>query len=187
MRKVVVSTFVTLDGVMEEPMWTFPYWNPDVAKFKLDELMASDAQLLGRKTYEGFAEAWPDREDEAGFGQRMNSIPKYVVSTTLENPTWNNTHVISENVADAINALRNEETGGDILVGGSGQLVQFLIANDLVDEYHLVTYPIVLGKGQRLFEEGTATKLNLVESKPYGNLVVSIYQPDRTPAETPEA
>ncbi len=180
MRKVVVTTFLSLDGVMENPAWSFPYWNDDIAAFKGEEFSADAAQLIGRITYEGFAQAWPDSKDEgADF---INGMPKYVVSTTLEDATWNNSHLIKDNVVEAIQALKNED-GGDLLVSGSGKLVQFLIANDLVDEYHLLVYPVVVGEGQRLFEDGTTTKLKLVESKPLGSVVALIYEPDRTPAE----
>ena len=103
MRKIVVAEFVTLDGVLEDPQnWSFPYWNDEIGKFKHDELFASDAQLLGRVTYEGFAAAWPSRTDEEGYADRLNSLPKYVVSTTLETAEWNNSHLVKENVAEEI-------------------------------------------------------------------------------------
>jgi dihydrofolate reductase len=188
MRKVVVTEFVSLDGVMEDPggseksvhgAWTFLFWNEEIGKFKYDELMASDAQLLGRVTYQGFAEAWPSRTDEAGFADRMNSVPKYVVSTTLKKADWNNSHIIKANVAEEVSKIK-QQLGQDILVAGSATLVQTLIKHDLVDEYRLLVYPIVLGSGKRLFGEGSKTTLKLVESKPLGSGVMAlVYQPDR--------
>lgn len=177
--KIVVTQFITLDGVIEAPNeWSFPYWNDNIAKLKLDELMAADAHLLGRVTYEGFAAAWPDRTDEAGFADRMNNLPKYVVSTTLEKAEWNNSTILKTDVAVQIAELK-KQPGGDILVAGSATLVETLIAHDLVDEYHLLTYPIVVGKGKRLFKDGSHTKLKLIETKPYDSGVVLLrYQPD---------
>jgi dihydrofolate reductase len=185
--KLVVTEFVTLDGVMEDPGgaesfehggWSFKYdRGPEGDKFKLDELMASDAQLLGRKTYEGFAAAWPSITDEQGFADKMNEMPKYVVSTTLENPEWNNSTVIKGDVVAEISRLR-EQPGGDILVAGSCQLVQTLTNNNLVDEYRLMVFPIVLGSGKRLFGEGTnPTTLELVDSKPAGAAVILTLRP----------
>lgn len=178
--KLIVTEFYTLDGVMEAPNeWSFPYWGDDIAKFKLDELMAANVQLLGRITYQGFASAWPSMTDEAGFADKMNNMPKYVVSTTLEKAEWTNSHIIKDNVVAEINKLR-EQPGGDILTAGSANLIQTLALHDLVDEYRLLTYPIVVGKGIRLFQEGTHTKLKLVESRPMESGVVLLrYQPDR--------
>jgi dihydrofolate reductase len=180
MAKIVVAEFLSLDGVMEDPAWTAPYWGDDISDFKLGELFASGAHLLGRVTYEGFAQAWPDQKDEAGFADRMNGLPKYVVSTTLENPTWQGTTVIKDNVVDEIKRLKSQP-GEDILVAGSATLVQTLAQNDLVDEYHLLVYPVVLGTGKRLFQDGTDAKLKLVESKTFASGVQAmIYQPDRS-------
>jgi dihydrofolate reductase len=179
MRNIVVAEFLSLDGIMEEPAWTFPYWNDEIAKFKYDELFAGDAHLLGRVTYQGFAAAWPSRTDEQGFADRMNSLPKYVVSTTLERVEWNNSHLIKNNVAEEISRLK-QQSGQDILVAGSATLVNTLIEHDLVDEYHLLIYPIVIGSGKRLFKDGTKTALKLVETKAFSSGVVAhIYQPDR--------
>jgi dihydrofolate reductase len=160
--KLVVTEFVTLDGVMEDPGgsektagggWAFRFERGSEGdKFKLDELMASDAQLLGRKTYEGFAAAWPSME--AGeFGVKMNAMPKYVVSSTLTDPTWENTTVIGGDLAQEVGALK-ERYDGDVLVAGSAQLVQGLLALGLVDELRLMVYPIALGTGKRLFADG---------------------------------
>jgi dihydrofolate reductase len=161
MRKIVVSEFVSLDGVMEDPGgaegyahggWTFKFSDPGQDAYKLQEVRDHDALLLGRVTYEGFARAWPTIEDPLGFADKMNSMPKYVVSSTLTHGDWNNTTVIKNNPADALSRLR-EQPGGDMLVAGSGTLVRWLLANDLVDELRLMVFPIVLGSGKRLFGE----------------------------------
>jgi dihydrofolate reductase len=152
MSRIVVTEYVTLDGVFEEPgEWSFPFFADEVARWKFEELFASDAQLLGRKTYEGFAAAWPTYADEAGFADRMNGMPKYVVSSTLRDPEWNNSHVIS--LAD-IAGLPEE----NILVAGSGQLVRALLEQGLVDELRLLVHPLVLGKGRQLFADGLPTR-----------------------------
>jgi dihydrofolate reductase len=171
---------MSLDGVIESPQeWSFHYWTDETAKFKLDELLATDAHLLGRVTYEGFAAAWPDRTDEAGFADRMNSLPKYVVSTTLKKAAWNNSHIIKSNVAEEIKKLK-QQLGGDLLVAGSATLVHFLMEHDLVDEYRLLTYPLVLGTGLRLFTDGQSASLKLTESKPFASGVTLLrYEPDR--------
>ncbi|HYM56422.1 MAG TPA: dihydrofolate reductase family protein [Solirubrobacteraceae bacterium] len=176
MSKVVVSQFVSLDGVMEDPAgnegsglgpWSFGFdRGPDGDKFKLDEVMASDALLLGRRTYEGFAEAWPSREGE--FADKFNTMAKFVVSTTMEEAGWNNSTLISDNVAEEIAELK-ERPGGDVLVNGSAQLVQTLMEHDLVDEYRLMVFPVVLGRGKRLFAEGSpTTSLRLADANPVG-------------------
>lgn len=178
MRKIIVTEFITLDGVIESPhLWSFPYGNEEIAKFKHDELFATDALLLGRVTYEGFAAAWPGRTDEAGFADRFNSIPKYVVTTTLDKAEWNNSHLLKHNVAQEIAKLK-AETGQDIVVHGSATLVQTLMRENLIDQYNLLVYPIILGTGLRLFQEGSKASLNLVEAKAFGSGVVAqIYQP----------
>ena len=168
MGKIVVTEFVSLDGVMEDPGgaegtphggWTIPYWNDDIAAFKKDELDAADAMLLGRVTYSGFAAAWPTMTDEAGFADRMNSIPKYVVTSTLDTLTWNNSTRLEGDVATAVRALK-DRVEGSILVGGSATLVHELTRHGLVDEYRLVVYPVVLGRGKRVFDDAYA-KLQL--------------------------
>lgn len=186
MRKLIVSEFVTLDGVMQDPGgaegaphggWSMPYWHEEIGKVKYDELFAADALLLGRVTYEGFAAAWPGRSDEAGFADRMNSIAKHVVSTTLKGAAWNNSHIIASEVAETVRALKEQE-GQDILVAGSGQLIETLVANNLVDEFRLLVYPVALGDGKRLFREGAYTPLKLVESRAIPNGVMLLrYQP----------
>jgi dihydrofolate reductase len=182
MRKLVVTEFMSLDGVIENPMWTFPYWNDDIAAFKGEESAAGDALLLGRVTYDGFAVAWPPRTDVESGGVYFNGVRKYVVTNTLKSADWNNSSIISGDDASIkaqIEALKQEE-GGDIVVHGSGKLVQWLIANDLVDRVRLLVYPVVLGTGQKMFEDGTTAKFQLVDSKAFSNGVVGvIYEPVR--------
>jgi dihydrofolate reductase len=190
MRRVVVTEFMTLDGVMEDPGgaedfehggWSFKFPDDEGMKYKLDEVMEFDALLLGRKTYEGFAAAWPGRTDEAGFADKMNSMAKYVVSSTLTEAGWNNSTVISGDVAEEVAKLK-EQDGGDILVGGSQTLVQALRKYDLVDEYRLMVFPIVLGSGKRLFTEdtGTPSVLKLTDSKTLSTgTVILTYEPAR--------
>jgi dihydrofolate reductase len=187
MRRVVVTEFVTLDGVMEDPGgsekspyggWSFQFFNDEAGKYKYDELIASDALLLGRVTYQGFAAAWPGRTDEQGFADRMNSLPKFVVSTTLEKVEWNNSTLIKGNVAEQVAGLK-QQPGQDILVGGSCQLVRTLIQHDLVDEIRLMVHPVVVGGGKRIFGDGIDRKvLRLVDSKTLtSGVVVLTYQP----------
>jgi len=190
MAKLVVTEFVSLDGVMEDPGgaeaykhggWTFKFdRGSEGDRFKLDELLASDALLLGRVTYQGFAKAWPSMTDEVGFAQKMNSMRKFVVSTTLtdEEATWENSEVIRGDVAGEIARLK-AEPGGDILVAGSCSLVHSLIEHGLVDEYRLMVFPIVLGSGKRLFTETSdATRLALTESGTVGDgILLLTYRP----------
>jgi dihydrofolate reductase len=182
---IVVTEFVSLDGGMEDPGgsenfrhggWSFEIPRGDEGdKFKLDEVFASDALLLGRKTYEGFAEAWPPREGE--FADKFNSMPKYVVSSTLTDPEWNNSTVLNGDLAEEIAKLK-ERHDGDIVVHGSAQLVQALIERDLVDELRLMVFPVILGSGKRLFGETNDKKpLQLVESKVVGDgVVILVYR-----------
>jgi dihydrofolate reductase len=180
MRKVVVTEFVTLDGVMEAPeKWTSPFGNEEIAKYKLDELFASDTLLLGRVTYEGFAAAWPSRTDESGFADRMNSLPKFVVSTTLKEAGWNNSRLIKRNVAERVSWLK-QQPGQGILIYGSGTLVRTLTQHDLIDEYRLLVYPFLLGSGKRLFRDGTDTTLRFAETQAFSSGVVALhYEPKR--------
>src|SRR5258707_2777899 len=159
MRKVVVTEFLSLDGIMEDPAWTFKYWNDETANFKGEETTASDTLLLGRVTYQGFAAAWPESKDEGA--DYFNSVRKYVVSTTLDKAEWNNSRLIKDKIVEEVTKLKQQD-GKDITVHGSATLVQTLIQNDLVDRYRLLVYPLVLGKGKRLFQEGTMTKLKRV-------------------------
>jgi dihydrofolate reductase len=150
-RKVVASTYITLDGYIDEPgRWSLPFWSQEASQFKARELFASDALLLGRITYEGFAAAWPTMEGTGEFGEKMNAMPKHVASRTLTSASWNAT-IIKGDVADAVRALKHED-GGDLLIGGSGQLIDFLTWHHLIDEYRLMLHPLVLGDGtKRLF------------------------------------
>jgi dihydrofolate reductase len=165
MGRIVVTEFVSTDGVVEDPGgaedyeyggWSFAFDRGDEGnQFKLDETMASDALLLGRVTYEGFAKAWPERTGE--FADKFNTMPKYVVSSTLEDPTWPNTTVIDGDLAAGVDKAR-QENDGDIVVHGSPSLVQGLLEQDLVDELRLMVFPVVLGKGKRLFGETSDKK-----------------------------
>jgi dihydrofolate reductase len=177
MRKIVVTEFMTLDGVMQAPeKWSLQYYNDEIGKFKRDELFATGALLLGRVTYETFAAAWPSRSDPEGFADRMNSLPKYVLSSTLQEVAWTNSRLIKGNAVDAISKLK-QEPGQDIVVHGSCTLVNWLIKVGLVDEYHLLTYPLVLGEGKRLFAETTRAKTKLVATNVFATGVVAlIYQ-----------
>jgi len=181
MRRIVLTEFISLDGVMEEPRWTFGFERgPDGTAFKFDELFASEALLLGRVTYQGFAQAWPNMGTD-DFGKRMNSIPKYVVSATLSDPeaTWGPTTVIRDDVVPAVAKLK-AEAGGDLLVEGSCQLARTLIRGGLVDEYRFMLFPIMLGAGKRLFpdEMAEAARLTLTEVKPDRDGVMLLrYQP----------
>src|SRR4051794_11248370 len=175
MGNVIVSQFITVDGVVEDPGgsegferggWAFEFSRGDEGdRFKLDEVMTADALLLGRTTYEGFAAAWPGREGE--FADKFNNMPKYVISSTLSDPDWNNTHVIG---IDEVAGL-----DGDILVNGSVQLVRALADAGLIDELRLMVFPVVLGKGKKLFgDDGVKTVLKLTEVKPVGDAGVTV-------------
>jgi dihydrofolate reductase len=198
MGKLVVTEFISLDGIIEDPGgsegsehggWSFRHPAPDGEQFKGDELRDSDVQLLGRVTYEGFAAAWPAMEEATGdFGKKMNAMPKVVVSTTLTEPTWNNTTIISGNVADEVARLK-AQYDGDILVQGSATLVQTLAEHGLVDEYRLMVHPVVLGTGKRLFSGSAAgTDLQLVDSRQVGpDVLLLVYRPASSEAGTPAA
>ena len=197
MGKIIVSEFLTLDGVMEGPgneehfhrdKWSFQFPSKEGLKFAFDQLMASDALLLGRVTYEGFAKAWPSMKDEWGFADKMNGMSKFVVSTTLKEAGWNNSRVIRENVAEEVATLK-QQIGRDILVYGSADLVRSLMQYDLIDEYRLMVFPIVLGAGKRLFRDGSdTTTLRLVEAETFSSGVVLLtYQPARKEGPAPAA
>jgi len=177
MGRIVVTEFVSLDGVIEDPGgaedfkyggWSFEIDRGDEGnQFKVDETMSSEALLLGRVTYEGFADAWPSREGD--FADKFNTMPKYVVSSTLQNPEWTNSTVLKGDVADEVTKLK-QELDGDIVVHGSATLVQALLDRDLVDELRLMVYPVVLGTGKRLFGDTSDKKpLQLVDSKVVGD------------------
>jgi dihydrofolate reductase len=193
MRKLVVSQFMTVDGIVDGPGgdkgaprggWAFQFDRGEEGnKFKLDEVMASDCLLLGRVTYEGFAAAWPGRKDEQGFADKFNGMPKYVVSSTLPEPLeWNNSTLIKGDLVGEVAKLKAEDGGGDILVNGSIQLVRALAENDLVDEYRFMVFPVILGAGRKLFgDTSEAAPLRLVDSKPVGSdgVLVVTYAPRR--------
>jgi dihydrofolate reductase len=188
MGRIVVTEFVSLDGVMEDPGgaenfkyggWSFEFARGDEGeKFKLDEALEADALLLGRVTYEGFAEAWPTRTGE--FADKFNSMPKYVVSSTLKEPEWTNSTVLEGDVVEAVSNLK-QEIDGDVVVHGSAQLVQTLLEHDLVDELRLMVFPVVLGSGKRLFGDTSEKKpLRLVDSKTVGDgVAIFIHEPAR--------
>ena len=179
MRRVVVSEFVSLDGVMEDPSWTFQFTDEARDRFKFDELAAADALLLGRLTYEGFAAAWPQMAEQTGeYGAWMNGYPKHVASTTLEEPLEWNATLIKGDIAGGVAALK-EQPGKDILVFGSADLVNTLTQHGLIDEYRLMVFPVVVGKGKRLFREGLDTKaMRLVDTTIFDSgTVVLTYRP----------
>jgi dihydrofolate reductase len=183
--RIVVTEFVSLDGVMQAPGgedfkykgWSFEFDRGDDGnQFKLDETMSADALLIGKRTYESFAGAWPEREGE--FADKFNSMPKFVVSTTLEDPEWNNTTVLDSGDATAQVRKLKEEFDGELQVPGSHRLVQELIESDLVDQVNLMMFPVILGTGQRVFEEKPERRdMRLVESKVVGEgVVVLVYE-----------
>jgi dihydrofolate reductase len=191
MGRIAVTEFVSLDGVMEDPGgaedfkysgWSFEIDRGDEGnEFKLNETLATDALLLGRVTYEGFAEAWPQRKGE--FADKFNQMPKYVVSSTLSDPEWSNSTVIDGgNLAEEVGKLR-EKHEGDVVVHGSAQLVQALLDQDLVDEVRLMVFPVVLGTGKRVFGETAEKKtFRLSDSKPVGSEGVVVLTYERAPA-----
>lgn len=187
MGKIVVSEFVSLDGVMEDPGgaegyknggWTFQFGSAEQEQWKFDELFKADALLLGRRTYQGFAAAWPNMEEATGeYGEKMNSMPKYVVTTTLSDATWNAT-LLKGDLAEELPRLK-QQIDQDILIFGSNQLVHALIAQNLIDEYRFMVFPVMLGVGKRIYPEGGEKKtLRLVESKPFASgVTVLTYEP----------
>jgi len=188
MGKIVITEFMSLDGVVEDPGGAEDYehggWSFQISRgeegdrFKLDEAMGSDALLLGRTTYEGFADAWPQRDGE--FADKFNSMPKYVVSATLRDPEWTNSTVIDGDLASAVADVKARHDG-DVVVHGSAQLAQSLLAQDLVDELRVMVFPVVLGRGKRLFDAGADKKaLRLTESKMVGDgVAILVYEPVR--------
>jgi dihydrofolate reductase len=179
MRKIIVTEFLSLDGVMENPQWTLPYWNDEIAAFKAEETSAGQPLLLGRVTYEAFAAAWPQRTDEASGGVYFNSTRKYVVSATLDKADWNNSVVIRANFIEEIARLK-QETGPDLVVHGSATLARTLIQHRLVDVCRFLVYPAVLGQGLRLFADGFTATLKLADVRALsGGVVGLIYEPQR--------
>jgi dihydrofolate reductase len=181
MRKVIVSEFVSLDGVFEAPdQWHFPYFNDEMGQEIGAAMASADAMLMGRVLYEEWADFWPQQDPEENpFADRMNGVQKYVVSTTLKEPLgWDNSTLIKENVAEEISGLKRQ-TGGDISISGSGSLVRSLLQYGLIDELRLMIHPVVVGSGKRLFEEGgEQIALELVDSKTFSTGVVYLtYRP----------
>jgi dihydrofolate reductase len=188
MRKLIVSEFVSLDGVMQAPGgkdedrdggfehggWTLPYWHDDIGKNFVEMLENCDAFLLGRRTYVGHADAFEPMPVGDPFGDMMNAPKKYVVSKTLQNPRWRNTTIIRDNIIESIRALK-AEPGKDIFTDGSSQLVHALLQNDLVDELHLLVYPLVLGGGKRVMPDGMYANFDLLSSTPYPSGVVGLH------------
>ena len=188
MRKLIVSEFVTMDGVMQAPGgkdedrdggfehggWTLPYWHDDIGKNFFELMQGVDALLLGRRTYVTHAEAFEPMPAGDPFGDLMNAPKKYVVSKTLEKPSWRNTAIIRDNVIDAVRMLK-AEPGGTIATDGSSQLVHALLANDLVDELHLLVYPVTLGSGKRVLPNGVHQTFNLKSAKTYPTGVVGLH------------
>ncbi len=184
MRKLIATEFITLDGIMEDPGgaektkyggWSGQFWNEEAQKYKYDELFATDALVLGRVTYDGFAAAWPSMADEDGFADRMNSIPKYVASETLDHLEWSNSILIEENIVEQISKLK-QEAGQDIIIHGSGELINSLLPHQLIDEIHLMVFPIVLGGGKRLFKEtAELNRLQLLETKTFETGVIVLH------------
>jgi dihydrofolate reductase len=177
--RLVATEYVSLDGVFEEPgHWSGPFFNDEAAQFKLAELQASDALLLGRRTYEGFAAAWPSMTDEAGFADKMNSMPKYVVSETLDKVEWPGSRLVKGDLGAEIRKLK-QEPGQDLLLSGSAQLFNALMQENLIDLYRFMLHPIVLGNGKRLFAEGVQQRaLRLKQTKTFSSgIVILEYEP----------
>jgi dihydrofolate reductase len=174
MRRIIVSTFATLDGVIENPHhWSLNYFDEEAGKFASEQLFAADALLLGRETYQGFAEAWPSRTGD--FADKINSMAKYVVSTTLAEPlAWNNSRLIQGDVIEEVSKLK-QQPGQDILIYGTGYLAHTLLQHGLIDEHRLWVVPIIWGSGKRIFEGMDTTKLELAEAKtlPSGTVILS--------------
>lgn len=176
MRKLVESTFVTLDGVISAPQeWSPSYWDDEHENYARKLLFAADALLLGRVTYEGFAQAWPSRTGD-DYSDRINSLPKYVASNTLDKATWNAT-ILEGDVADAVATLK-QDSGENILKFGTGELDRALISHNLVDEFHFWVFPVLAGRGRRLIEGIELTHLNLVDTTTFASgIVVLTYAP----------
>jgi dihydrofolate reductase len=178
MRKIIVTEFLSLDGVMENPAWSFKYWNDEIAKFKGEETTPNDVLLLGRVTYQGFAAAWPQSKDEGA--PYFNSVRKYVVSNTLDKVEWNNSVLLKGDAVEEITKLKQQD-GENLVVHGSATLVQTLIQHGLVDTLRLLVYPVVIGAGKRLFQDGTTATLKLAETRSFSSGVVGlIYEADRS-------
>ena len=180
-RKIIVTEYVSLDGVIEDPVgmegsglgnWTGPFSRgPEGDRFKLDELFAAESMIYGRATYDAFAAAWPNVKDEAGYADRMNSLPKYVASNSISEPAWANTTVWRGDLADTVRTFK-AGGDGDVLIFGSASIVHQLAPQGLIDEYRLMVYPTVLGRGKPLFPPGGQFNLSLAECRPFGGGIV---------------
>lgn len=180
--RLVATEYLSLDGVFEEPgKWSGPFFNDEARQFKWNELQASDALLMGRNTYKGFAAAWPTMPGTGEFGEKMNSMPKYVVSSTLDKVAWTGSKLITGNLLDEIRKLKNEP-GQDLLLSGSGQLFNALAQKNMIDLYRFMVHPIILGNGKRLFADGVDRRvLTLTETKAFkAGIVVLEYVPANT-------
>jgi dihydrofolate reductase len=181
--RLVATEYLSLDGVFEEPgQWSFPFFNDEAGQFKWSELQASDALLLGRKTYEGFAAAWPTMTDTGEFGEKMNRMTKYVVSSTLDKVEWTGSRLVKGDVAAEVRKLK-KEPGHDLLLSGSAQLFNALMKENLIDRYRFMLHPIVLGKGKRLFADGVDKRtLDFAEIKRFSSgIVILEYGPAKSP------
>jgi dihydrofolate reductase len=173
--RLVATEYVSLDGIFDEPGgWSFPYFNEEAMQYKSDELATADAQLLGRKTYEGFAKAWPTMEGTGDFGVKFNSMPKYVVTSTLEKLEWTGSKPITGDITAEVRKLK-DQPGQDLLLQGSGMLFNSLMRENLIDVYKLMLHPVVIGHGTHLFQGGEGLrKLKLVDSKRFATGIVTI-------------
>jgi dihydrofolate reductase len=181
--RLVATEYLSLDGVFEEPgQWSRPWFNDEAGQFKWAELQASDALLLGRKTYEGFAAAWPNMKGTGEFGEKMNTMTKYVVSSILQKPEWPGSKVVKGNLPEEIRKLK-QAPGHDLLLSGSAQLFNALMRENLIDIYRFMVHPVILGKGKRLFAEGSDKRaLELVETKRFSlGIVIMEYKPAKNP------
>lgn len=180
-RKIIATNYVSLDGVIEDPVgmensglgnWTGPFTRgPDGDKFKLDELLESDAMIYGRRTYDGFAAVWPTLDDPQGFAKRINALPKYIASHTITTPAWNNTTLLSKDLIGDIRKLK-AEPGSNILIYGSVSIAHALMPHGLIDQFTLMVYPVVLGGGKRLFPEGRSSRMQFEETRQFGDGIV---------------
>jgi dihydrofolate reductase len=177
MRKLKLAMYVALDGVVENPAWTGPFWDDELAGLQQEYLFASDALLLGRVTYEGFASSWPTMEDTGEFGEKMNSMPKFVASNTLDKGDWNAT-IINGDLATEVAKLKGAP-GDDLLIYGSGEVVDELTRHGLIDEYRLMVHPVIVGSGKRLFNGQSMTALHLAEQTTTTTGVVVLTYLDR--------
>lgn len=181
MRKLIVTEYTTLDGIMEAPhKWHDPWWSKMIEDYKIKELAECDILLMGRVTYEEFAPVWPNVKDDIGYAEKMNSMTKYVVSDMPLDGKWNNSHAIRVNVVEEIAKIK-QQSGGDILIFGSATLVNSLVGTGLIDEYRIMIFPIVLGAGKRIFNENTSIPaLKLIDTQTFDTGVVNLtYDEDR--------